>query len=441
MTPLLASRIVGHGRAFDEVLPDDVVTAELAGVLTWLGELARAEDGVIDAARIDRIALLEKIRAAATGAQAEEIVKFAVSQVQAQEHADVDPRKVGRGIADQVALACKVSPSEGSRRLGFARALHFDLPATRELLTSGEVSDYVAQLVVNETRHLDANSRRSVDADLVASGLASMSPRSAAASARRLAYQADPQGFVERGRTERRHRRVGLRPAPDTMSVLSAYLPVEQGVAAWAALKRHTDTVSAGGDPRTRDQIMADTLVERLTGQQTAADVNIEVGLLMPVDALLDPDSPSSAELPGFGPLPAPLARQIIDTTQGRRYWRRLFTAPRTGADTGPLVGGDPQRRRFDGWLAQLITLRDQHCRDPYCEAPIRHIDHITRYSEGGRTTLTNGRGVCARGNYVREMPGWQVKLRDAGLDGSAHAVAVTTPTGHTYTSHAPQPP
>ena len=77
--------------------------------------------------------------------------------------------------------------------------------------------------------------------------------------------------------------------------------------------------MSGGGDPGTRDQIMADTLVERLTDQQTAADINIEVGLLMPVHALLNPDSQSSAELPGLGPLPAPLARGIIDTTQGGR--------------------------------------------------------------------------------------------------------------------------
>ena len=41
------------------------------------------------------------------------------------------------------------------------------------------------------------------------------------------------------------------------MSVLSGLLPVEQGVACLAALRRHTDAVVAAGDTRTRDQIMA----------------------------------------------------------------------------------------------------------------------------------------------------------------------------------------
>jgi hypothetical protein len=43
----------------------------------------------------------------------------------------------------------------------------------------------------------------------------------------------------------------------------------------------------------------------------------------------------------------------------------------------GPIVGGDPYRRRFDGFSKKLIMLRDRRCRDPFCDAPIRHIDHI----------------------------------------------------------------
>ena len=51
-----------------------------------------------------------------------------------------------------------------------------------------------------------------------------------------------------------------LRPAPDTMAVLSGLLPVEQGVACLAALRRAADTATAMGDGRSRDQVMADTL-------------------------------------------------------------------------------------------------------------------------------------------------------------------------------------
>jgi hypothetical protein len=171
------------------------------------------------------------------------------------------------------------------------------------LLTTGQLSEYVASLVVSETRHLPAPVRRQVDQQMVTAGIAGMGPRRAAACARRLAYQADPHGYLQRGRRERRHRRVGLRPAPDTMAVLTGYLPVEQGVACLAALRRHTDRVKADGDPRSRDQIMADTLVARVTGQAAAADVNIELHLLMPLSSLLNPHD-AAAEIAGYCPDP-----------------------------------------------------------------------------------------------------------------------------------------
>jgi hypothetical protein len=421
----------------------DPLTGELDDILTVLadGVAACAElrdaGAVSDRDRIERIARLEAIKAAAAAMQAAESVRFAQSQVAEQLASGVNPLIAGRGIADQIGLACRVSPWEGSRRLGIARALWFDLPETFRLLTAGRISERVASLVVSETRHLDAAARRSVDGQIVAAGLARMGVRESAACARRCAYAADPEAYVERGKTERKHRRVSLRPAPDTMSWLSGYLPVEQGVACLAALRKQAETLRAQGDPRSRDQIMADTLVERLTGQTAATDVDVEVQIVMGLDSLLDPNDPTPAEIAGFGPIPASIARQLIISSQGRKWWRRLFTA----AAGGPIIGGDPFLRRFDGFLGKLITFRDRRCRNPYCDAPIRHLDHIRRHADHGPTTFENGRGVCERDNYVREMPGWKITLLDDGLHGKPHAIMITTPTGHSYTSTAPQPP
>ena len=232
---------------------DDV----LAGLADGVADCSRDGSGVPDAVLIDRIALLEKIKAAATALQMAESVRFAQSQAELQLAADVHPDKIGRGIADQLGLACKISGFAAARRLGMARALWFELPETYRLLVTGEVSEYVASLVVTETRHLDANTRREVDGKICASGIAQMGPWSAAACARKHAYEADREGYVQRGRTERKNRRVGLRPAPDTMSLLTGYLPAEQGVACLKALQDHADTTKAAGDPRCRDQITA----------------------------------------------------------------------------------------------------------------------------------------------------------------------------------------
>ena len=128
------------------------------------------------------------------------------------------------------------------------------------------------------------------------------------------------------------------------MSLLTGYLPAEQGIACLKALQQRTDAVKAAGDPRCRDQIMADTLVERITGQAQASDVNAELQIVMDLDALLDANEQTAAELAGYGPLPADIARDILATSKGRMWWRRLYAAP-VG---GPIVGGDPYRRHFD---------------------------------------------------------------------------------------------
>jgi hypothetical protein len=418
----------------------DEITAELAAVLARFTALAEEpEDDAADGARIDRIALLERIRAATAAAQHTQMVRFARSQVEAHIADDaLDPKAVGRGIGDQIALACRISPFTGSRRLAVAGALHADLPGIRGLLATGRISEDTAQLVVAETNHLDPERRRLVDTRLCADGIERLSARRAAALARTYAYEADPAGYVARGRTARADRRVTLRPAPDTMSLFTGFLPVEQGVACLAALRRHTDALIAAGDARGRGQIMADTLVERVTGQARATDVNVEVGIVMSVDSLVGgtdgTGGPGSAEVVGHGPVPAGIARDLLRSTLGRRWWRRLFTMP----DGGPLVGGDSRRRAFDGVLAGLIAVRDGgRCRDPYCDAPIRHIDHILPHRAGGPTSFANGRGVCARGNYVRELPGWEVELVDDGLGRHPHTVRTTTPTGHSYLSRA----
>ena len=398
----------------------------LAGLADGVAECADLEDAgeVPDAVRIDRIARLEKLKAAAAALQAAESVRFAQSQASAQLAADVHPDKIGRGIADQLGLACRVSGFEAARRLGVARALWFDLPETYRLLVGGEISEHVASLVVAETRHLDAGARRDVDVKVIAAGIERMGPRSAAACARKHAYEADPQRYVQRGRTERKNRRVTLRPAPDTMSMLSGYLPAEQGVACLKSLREQTDALKAAGDPRCRDQIMADTLVERITGQASAPDVSAEVQIIMPLETLLNANDQTAADVEGYGPLPADIARDIVASSKGRLWWRRLYAAP-VG---GPIVGADPYRRRIDGFLRKLIMLRARWCRDPFCDAPIRHIDHIQRYSDAGLTIYLNGREACERGNYVREMPGWKLEAVSSGLDGQPHTIKITTP-------------
>lgn len=425
-----------------EPAPEDApadLTLRLQATLGWsaasVAERLHAESAT-DAERIDRIALIERLQASLEAMKAVEIVAFARSQAIDQVELGTDPRRAERGIAEQIALAARVAPSEGARRLRIARDLVMDMPHTLDLLARGEIGAWKTRLIVEQFCHLDRRSRTDLDGELGRRQPETMGCQQAAATAKRLAYEADPEAAMARCRKARSDRRVTLRPAPDTMSLLSGLLPVEQGVACLAALKAAATAQKADGDQRSEGQIMADTLVARITGQDTADGPGVEVGIVMPLGALIDPDDPSPADIPGYGPIPADLAREIIERADARVWWRRLFTRP-VHAGGRLIVDLDDRRRRFTGWLAELIRWRDVSCRDPFCDAPIRHLDHIHRHAEGGPTTPANGRGVCERGNYVREMPGWTVRL----LDSDSHTVLTTTPTGHSYVSRPPEPP
>jgi hypothetical protein len=150
--------------------------------------------------------------------------------------------------------------------------------------------------------------------------------------------------------------------------------------------------------------------------------------------ALRTGDREEPAVVGGYGPVPAPWARDLIRGTKARVWLRRLYTHP----DTGALVGMDSRRRCFDGRLREFLILRDRVCRTPWCDAPIRHLDHVTPADEGGPTSAANGQGYCAACNHAKQAPGWTTSPDggDAGV-----AVSTTTPTGHRYQSRPPAPP
>ncbi|WP_240051511.1 hypothetical protein [Pseudonocardia sp. EV170527-09] len=83
------------------------------------------------------------------------------------------------------------------------------------------------------------------------------------AMTRRLVAELVPDRFRARVHAARAERRVTLRPAPDAMSYLPAYVPVEQGAACLAARQRTFTELSVSPEPltRTRGQVAADTLV------------------------------------------------------------------------------------------------------------------------------------------------------------------------------------
>jgi hypothetical protein len=398
---------------------------------------------------VDLIAELERLKSAAAAVQA----RLAAVMASEQSAATAGPASGGTGdesriarerraqalrsVAGQVGLARRVSPNRAQSLVGLARALGEELPCTLAALADGEISEWQAMLVARETAVLSAQDRASVDRALEGR-LGRMGDRAIAREACRLADLVDPQASARRVRRAEADRRVSVRPAPGpagcAMARLTATMPVAQAVGAYAALRRHAEAQRGQGDARSLGQLMSDELFARLTGKVGAASIDVEVGLVMSERSLLrdgrDPAVLTDDQGRAFGQVPAALARSLV--RQADRAWlSRLYAAPASGE----LVAVDSRRRGFSGRLRRLLIWRDQTCRMPWCEAPIRHADHVRRHADGGPTGLANGAGLCEACNHVKEATDWRADVLPHGV------IAFTTPTGHRYRSHPPPAP
>ncbi|OBH12891.1 HNH endonuclease signature motif containing protein [Mycobacterium sp. E3247] len=397
-------------------------------------ELANVDPATGELALIERIAELEMVKCAAAAGQARAAAALDAARRATEAAEGVPAARRGRGVASEVALARRDSPARGGRHLGFAKALVYEMPHTLAALECGALSEWRATLIVRESACLEVEDRRALDAELCAdpAGLDGMGDARVAAAAKAIAYRLDPHAVVERAAKAEMERTVTIRPAPDTVTYLTALLPVAQGVSVYAALRREADT---RGDGRTRGQVMADTLVERVTGRSATVPSPIAVNLVLSDETLLGGDN-APADLAGYGPVPAAVARAMVSSAvtdrRSRATLRRLYAHPRSGA----LVAMESRARLFPRGLAAFIGLRDQRCRTPYCDAPVRHRDHARAWADGGPTTADNGLGLCEHCNYVKENAGWRVST--AVDENHTHTALFTTPTGKGYRSMAP---
>jgi hypothetical protein len=400
-------------------------------------KLAVIDTDADEATLVDCIADLEHLKSVAAAGQAR--LTAALDQKRrAREAAEgVPAAKRCRGLANEIALARRDSPNCGGRHLGFARALVYEMPHTLAALEAGALSEWRATLIVRESACLSVEDRGKLDAEMCAdqSELEGKGDKRIAADAKSIAYRLDPQAVVDRAVRAERERNVTIRPAPDTMAYVTALLPMTQGVSVYAALRRAADTTFDG---RSRGQVMADTLFERVTGQPADVPVPIAVDLVITDETLLGGDR-TAARIPGYGPIPAAvacrLASDAIDDERSKATLRRLYRHPSSGA----MVAMESRARLFPKALAKFIAFRDDTCRTPYCDAPIRHTDHAAAHAAGGTTSEVNGVGACEACNYAKEAPGWRVATRRGG-DGT-HTSEVTTPTGARHRSKAPPLP
>ena len=379
-------------------------------------------------------------------------------------------RQADRRAAADITLATHRSPSTARSSLAAARRLVGSMPCMLSALGRGMLTPGVAYASATTAAPLTDQQRREVDAVLhermpEMEGAGVKAWRGAVAAA---VGELDPEGAARRHRHARTSRHVTLTPGEHGMATLSAHLPALDAQRVHKRLSLEAERRRAEGSREGHGAIMADALVGTLLGRDSGLELEtLDIGVVITDRALLSPEHGDPAYIEGYGPVPAEALREELrqllappedpahdrfgpDGPQIRAVLRKLFMHP----TAGEIVAVESRAREFPPALKRFLLLRDGRCRAPYCDAPIRHVDHITPHSRGGVTSLDNGQGTCAHDNLTKEEVYVSVERVGAGGPGSTgaadgsgvgaehvegHRVAWTGHSGDTVVRRAPR--
>src|SRR5262249_208428 len=149
-----------------------------------------------------------------------------------------------------------------------------------------------------------------------------------ARAAGRAVARLDPAGAAARHQERKKERRVQMLPGEDGMAELRAFLPAADAMRIHRLLSLYAGAARSAGEGRSTDQLRADALCDLLLdprfGVLRSSGVQVQVTVALTTLMGLD-EQPG--ELAGYGPIPAPLARELA----GDGTWRRLVTDPLSG--------------------------------------------------------------------------------------------------------------
>jgi hypothetical protein len=323
-----------------------------------------------------------------------------------------------RAMSVVAEVACTLTVGEGTASvlLQEAHALTSYLPATLNALTAGSISWQHARIIVDETTGLSVPAAAALEAHF-------LDPDAASAARGAVAGQLVPARFRRKVRAwrERHHpesldsrhaksagdRRMEYAPDRDGMAWISLYLPADTACAVWNRTSALARGLQVPDEPRTLAQLRADVAGTMLLGGngQSAGSAPLpkaDVLVTVPVFSLLGlTDEP--ADLDGFGPVPASMARKLVG--EGAGPFHRVLVDPRDGA---ALEFGRTSYRLPD-YLKRWLRMRDGKCTFPGCSnhSQDNEIDHLTAWHHGGTTGISNLGQVCPKHHRLKHRTRW----------------------------------
>jgi hypothetical protein len=324
-----------------------------------------------------------------------------------------EPTNADDWVVEEIAAALKLSSVAARQRVHTARTVTRELPGTQEMLAAGEISFRHALAAVDLCGPLAPAGRAAVEARVLPKA-GHKSVAEFRRSLRRAILAVAPADTQAEFEEAREHADVRLAPEPGGMASVIATMPAADARALFLAV----DTLAkarhaAYGGKRSGVRMGQRRVVEALVALADAAlsDRALPKAHGRPVELQIVIDLPTllklreePAQLAGYGPIPAGVARELA----GDASWRRLVTDPITGhlLDYGRATYRPPQA------LADYLAARDRACRFPGCNrsAYCCDIDHAKAFDAGGHTSSDNCGMLCRRHHRLKTFRRLKIK-------------------------------
>ncbi|SDT60280.1 protein of unknown function [Pseudarthrobacter equi] len=434
----------------------DTVAREAIDVLERKSEL-----------RLQRLAFWKQLAAQAAAGMAADATDFAEFQeaMTPPEATGSERAFVEMSTTAEVAGVLTLSPGAAAAFISQSRKV-CAMPAVAAALAAGAVSWRHAVIVADET---DCLAPENAEA-LVAHFFDPDAPNPARGSApgdlvahlfrrkvRTWRERSYPASVAIRHAKCVAERRMEYRPDADGMATITLVLPGDTACAIWNKTTAIARGLQGPGETRTLTQLRPDTAAALLLsahtgaaatgrsidGQETGAGTDpyfvdlskipapkADVLVTIPIFTMLgSTDEP--ADLDGYGPIPAAMARKLV--ADGATSFYRVLVDPRTGA---PLEIGRTSYRLSEA-MKRWIRMRDGHCTFPGCTNPTtdNDTDHLTAWQHHGTTGVSNLAQLCPKHHRLKHHSGWTPTPAT-----TTEPPGWTSPTGRHYPGQHPDP-
>jgi hypothetical protein len=382
----------------------------------------------------DRVSLLKARTRLISHLQAEQladITSIHVSVAELANHPDPDTDLIEETTVSEVSAALVLTRRAAEVQVELAYQLCERLPRVWKALSEGVIDLPRARVLADQTTHLPEELAEKVT-DVALEKAPGQTTGQLRARIQKLILTIDPAAATDRYQTRLEERRIVCEPTDaGTANLLGLDLPATEANQAMCRINNLAHAAKRHGDKRGIDQIRADVYLDLLTGRGEFADSKDKgvVDIRAPLATLLglaeDP-----GEIPGWGPVIADVARQLVGNAD-KAEWRFAVE------HENQLVDVITTKRRPTAAQKRVVETRNPTCVFPGCRMPARQsdLDHENPWAVTHRTHTSGLEPLCRHHHQLKHR-GWKLEKhpRKPGY------YTWTSPLGHTYTT-GPDPP